>query len=77
MSKKPKFSSKKRSAMAHMRRRPNVRIEDLDYRNIEVLKKFVSEQGKLLSRQYTGLPARFQRRLARAIKRARNTLLIK
>jgi len=77
MSKKMKFSKKKRSAFAHTRRRPNVRIEDLDYRNIEVLKKFVSEQGKMLSRQYTGLPARFQRRMARAIKRARNALLIK
>jgi len=77
MSKKPKFSKRKRSASAHSRRRPNVRLQDLDYRNIEVLKKFVSEQGKILARQYTGLPARFQRRMAKAIKRARNMLLIK
>lgn len=76
MAKKIKFSTRKRSSSLN-RRRPNVRIEDLDYRNIEVLKKFVSEQGKILRRQYTGLPTKFQRRMAKAIKRARNVLLIK
>ena len=59
------------------RRRPNIGFEDLDFRNVEVLKKFVTEQGKILSRTYTGLPAHFQRRLAIAIKRARNVLLMR
>jgi small subunit ribosomal protein S18 len=75
--KKSKFSTRRRSASAASRRRPNVRIEDLDFRNVEVLKRFVTEQGRILSRQYTGLPARFQRQLARAIKRSRNVLLMK
>lgn len=77
MSKKAKFSKRRRSANLSARRRPNVRIEDLDYRNVEVLKRFVTEQGRILNRQYTGLPARFQRQLAKAIKRARNVLLMK
>ncbi|MDD2709654.1 MAG: 30S ribosomal protein S18 [Verrucomicrobiae bacterium] len=76
MSKKQKFSRRKRISPAS-RRRPNIRLEDLDYRNVEVLKKFVTEDGRILSRQYTGLPTHFQRQLAKAIKRARNVLLIK
>lgn len=77
MARKPRFSRRRRSASAASRRRPNINLEDLDFRNIEVLKKFVTEHGRLLSRQYTALPAHFQRRLALAIKRARNALLIR
>jgi small subunit ribosomal protein S18 len=59
------------------RRRPNIRIEDIDFKNVELLRKFVTEEGKILSRKHTNLPALFQRRLANAIKRARNMLLMK
>ena len=37
----------------------------------------VTEQGKILPRKYTGLPAPFQRRLSRSIKQARQMLLMK
>lgn len=77
MSKKIKFSKRKKPLSAAARRRPNISFEDLDYRNTEVLKKFVTEQGKILGRYYTGLPNHFQRRMALAIKRARNVLLMK
>jgi len=77
MSKKIKFPKRKRTFPSSMRRRPNIRMEDLDCRNVEIIKKFVTEQGKILSRFYTGMPARFQRRLARSVKRARNVLLLK
>jgi small subunit ribosomal protein S18 len=77
MSKKIKFSKKKKPLTGSARRRPNISFEDIDYRNVEVLKKFVTEQGKLMSRTYTGLPARFQRRLAMAVKRARHVLLVR
>lgn len=43
----------------------------LDYKNVEVLKKFLSETGKILPRRRTGLTAKEQRILARTIKRAR------
>ena len=72
-----KFSKRKKTLSASARRRPNIGFEDLDFRNVEVLKKFVTEQGRILSRYYTGLPAHFQRRMATAVKRSRNVLLIK
>lgn len=69
---------KPRGAHAAMpRRRPNLRLEDIDYKNVELLRKFVTEEGKILPRKHTNLPALFQRRLANAIKRARNMLLMK
>jgi small subunit ribosomal protein S18 len=77
MSKKVKFSKRKKPMTQSARRRPNISFEDLDFRNVEVLKKFVTEQGKILNRSLTGLPAHFQRRLALAVKRARNVLLIR
>ncbi len=49
----------------------------LDYRNVNLLKQFVTEQGRLLPRKYTGLPAHYQRRLTLAVKRARQMLLMK
>jgi len=52
-------------------------LEALDYKNVNLLKQFVTEQGRILPRKYTGLPAHYQRRLARAIKRARQMLLMR
>ncbi len=49
----------------------NIRIEDIDYKNIALLQRLVSAQGKILSRKRTGLNAHAQRKLTRAIKRAR------
>jgi len=42
-----------------------------------LLKQFVTDQGRILPRKYTGLPAHYQRRLNRSIKRARQMLLMK
>ncbi len=77
MSKKIKFSKRKKNHAAASRRRPNISFEDLNFRNVEVLKKYVTENGKILGRAFTGFPAHFQRRLAREIKRARQVLLMK
>jgi small subunit ribosomal protein S18 len=52
-------------------------VEALDYKNITLLRQFVTDQGRILPRKYTGLPAHYQRRLNRAIKRARQMLLMK
>jgi small subunit ribosomal protein S18 len=49
----------------------------LEYKNVNLLRQFVTEQGRILPRKYTGLPAHYQRRLNRAIKRARQMLLVK
>ena len=52
-------------------------VDALDYKNVNLLRQFVTDQGRILPRKYTGLPARYQRRLNRAIKRARQMLLMK
>ncbi len=52
-------------------------IEALDYKNVNLLKQFVTDQGRLLPRKYTGLPAHYQRKLSSSIKRARQMLLMK
>jgi small subunit ribosomal protein S18 len=52
-------------------------IDALDYKNVNLLRQFVTDQGRMLPRKYTGLPAHYQRKLGRAIKRARQMLLMK
>lgn len=52
-------------------------IDALDYKNVNLLRQFVTDQGRILPRKYTGLPAHFQRKLNRSIKRARQMLLMK
>jgi small subunit ribosomal protein S18 len=49
----------------------------LEFKNTNLLRQFVTDQGRILPRKYTGLPAHYQRRLNRAIKRARQMLLMK
>ena len=46
-------------------------IEYIDYKDIELLKRFISERGKILPRRVTGTSAKNQRKLTIAIKRAR------
>jgi small subunit ribosomal protein S18 len=52
-------------------------FDALDYKNVNLLKQFVTDQGRILPRKYTGLPAHYQRQLNRSIKRARQMLLMK
>ncbi len=52
-------------------------IDALDYKNVNLLKQYVTDNGRILPRKYTGLPAMFQRRLTTSIKRARQMLLMK
>ncbi|MBO8441836.1 MAG: 30S ribosomal protein S18 [Firmicutes bacterium] len=46
-------------------------IEYVDYKDTELLKRFISERGKILPRRVTGTSAKNQRKLTTAIKRAR------
>ena len=48
----------------------------IDYKDIELLKLFITEQGKILPRRATGITVQQQRQLAKAIKRARILALI-
>ncbi|HEM2280413.1 TPA: 30S ribosomal protein S18, partial [Listeria monocytogenes] len=50
-------------------------ITHIDYKDVELLKKFVSERGKILPRRVTGTSAKYQRKLTVAIKRSRQMAL--
>jgi small subunit ribosomal protein S18 len=51
-------------------------IKYVDYKDPEFLKKFLNEQGKILPRRLTGTSLKFQRKVARSIKRARHLALL-
>lgn len=46
-------------------------IKEIDYQDIKLLRRFITPQAKIASRRRTGACAKHQRRLAKAIKRAR------
>ena len=51
-------------------------IKEIDYKDLEVLKEYVTETGKIVPSRITGTSARYQRQLARAVKRARYLALL-
>lgn len=51
-------------------------VKEIDYKDLEVLKGFVTETGKIVPSRITGTKARYQRQLATAIKRARYLALL-
>jgi len=51
-------------------------VTEIDYKDIEMLKQYVSETGKIVPSRITGTKARYQRQLAKAVKRARYLALI-
>jgi len=46
-------------------------LDRIDYRDVELLKKFITESGKILPQRITGVTAKQQRQIKRAIRRAR------
>lgn len=51
-------------------------ITNIDYKDVKLLRRFVTEQGKIMPRRVTGTSAKMHRKLIRAIKRARNIALM-
>jgi len=70
----------KRTGTGSGRRKPcpycKDQVDQVDYKDIATLRKFVSEKGKIRSRRITGACRRHQTQLARAIKRARELALL-
>lgn len=64
--------------MAVYRRRlsPLKTSEIIDYKDVELLSKFLTEQGKILPRRVTGLTTKQQSRLTKAVKKARIIALL-
>ena len=52
------------------------KIEQVDYKDVATLRKFISERGKIRSRRITGACRRHQGQVARAVKRARELALM-
>jgi small subunit ribosomal protein S18 len=55
---------------------PREEIDKIDYKNIALLQRFITERGKIRSRRVTGLSRRDQSKMARAVKRAREIGLL-
>lgn len=51
-------------------------IKYVDYKNPEFLLKFINEQGKILPRRLTGTSAKYQKKVATAVKRARHLAIL-
>ena len=52
------------------------KIKFIDYKDGEFLKKFLNEQGKILPRRITGTSLKYQRKVAKAVKRASHIALL-
>ena len=51
-------------------------IKEIDYKDLDLLKQYVTETGKIVPSRITGTSAKYQRQLATAIKRARYLALL-
>lgn len=51
-------------------------IEEIDYKDVNLLKNYIMENGKIVPSRITGTSARYQRQLSRAVKRARYLALL-
>nr|QUG10503.1 ribosomal protein S18 [Hymenophyllum polyanthos] len=66
-----------KSNRSSRRRSPSIRSDEIiGYRNISLLRRFVGEQGRILSRRINRLASKQQRSIATAIKRARVLALL-
>ena len=74
-------TSRKRGAPAGTGRRKSCffcksKVEEVDYKNVNELRRYVSEKGKIRSRRISGACRRHQRQVAVAVKRAREIALL-
>ena len=80
MPRKQKKNFKRRPRNQELRERfckfTSLGIEEIDYKDIKLLKEYITETGKIMPARITGTSARYQRQLTRAIKRARHLALL-
>jgi len=61
----------------YQRRRPRQVVPDyVDWKDIDLLRQFIPERGKIMPRRISGISAKDQRRIATAIKRARSMAML-
>ncbi|MCX5783044.1 MAG: 30S ribosomal protein S18 [Elusimicrobia bacterium] len=71
-----RFHHKKRESRRKVCRLCADKVERVDYKDIPLLKSFIMESGKMLSRRITGACAKHQRQIGKAIKRNRNLAML-
>ncbi len=76
MSKKKRKQTNKEKAPKRLCPILQAGIDEIDYKDVELLKLFITEKGKIIPRRISGLSARSQKKLTLAIKRARNIALL-
>ena len=80
MPRKQKKNFKRRPRNQEIRKRlckfTSLGIEEIDYKDINLLKEYITETGKIMPARITGTSAKYQRQLTRAIKRARHLALL-
>lgn len=77
---KPSRRKDKRGIQSGGRRKPcpqcRDKIEQVDYKDVASLRRFISDKGKIRSRRITGACRRHQSQIAKAVKRARTLALL-
>jgi len=77
---KPGRRREKRGGPSSGRRKPCLhckdKVDQVDYRDVAMLRRFISEKGKIRSRRISGACRRHQSQIARAVKRARELALL-
>ena len=80
MPRKQKKNFKRRPRNQEIRKRfckfTSLGIEEIDYKDINLLKEYITETGKIMPARITGTSAKYQRQLTRAVKRARHLALL-
>lgn len=71
-----KRKRRKRSTTKKVSRLTVERVVYIDYKDVNLLRHFVTERGKIIPRRITGTTARHQRMLTQAVKRARQIALL-
>jgi small subunit ribosomal protein S18 len=71
-----KFINRTKRSSRRRKKTPIKPGENIDYKNVGLLQKFISEQGKILSKRITRLTSKQQRAMTRAIKSARILALL-
>lgn len=75
------FVEDKKAAGPRIRRKRNCwftenKIQFIDYKDEKILRRFISERGKIIPRRISGTSSHYQRMLAEAIKRARHMAIL-
>ena len=55
---------------------PKTKVDYVDYKDIDLMKRYLNEQGKILPKRVTNVSSPFQRQLTRAVKRARHLAML-